>query len=66
MADRTESENVCSSTEATAGPPARLLFISYASHDAEVGQKVCSALEAAGYRCWMAPRDVKPGAQYAP
>jgi hypothetical protein len=27
--------------------------------------KRCSALEAAGFPCWMAPRDVKPGAQYA-
>src|SRR5471030_328004 len=41
------------------------VFISYASHDAAVAQKVCAALEAAGFSCWMAPRDVKPGAQYA-
>jgi TIR domain len=41
------------------------VFISYASHDAEVAQKVCSALEAAGYPCWIAPRDVIPGALYA-
>jgi TolB-like protein/Tfp pilus assembly protein PilF len=64
MADLAESENSGSPTEATAGPP-RLLFISYASHDAEVAQKVCSALEGAGFPCWMAPRDVRPGAQYA-
>ena len=64
MADRAESENPGSPAETTTGP-ARLLFISYASHDAEVAQKVCSALEAAGFPCWMAPRDVKPGAQYA-
>src|SRR5450432_3582054 len=41
------------------------VFISYASHDAAVAQKVCAALEAAGFPCWLAPRDVKPGAQYA-
>ena len=41
------------------------VFISYASHDAELARKVCTALEAAGLHCWMAPRDVKPGAQYA-
>ena len=59
MADRTE-------TESPAGPgTARRVFISYASQDEEVAQKVCSALEAAGLPCWMAPRDVKPGAQYA-
>ena len=64
MADRAESETPGSPATSTAGP-ARLLFISYASHDAEVAQKVCSALEAAGFPCWLAPRDVKPGAQYA-
>src|SRR3984957_20171854 len=64
MADRAESENPGSPAETTAGP-ARLSFISYASDDAAVAQKVCSALEAAGFPCWMAPRDVKPGAQYA-
>jgi TolB-like protein/tetratricopeptide (TPR) repeat protein len=64
MTDRAESENPGNRAEVTAAP-ARALFISYASHDAEVAQKVCSALEAAGSPCWMAPRDVKPGAQYA-
>jgi TolB-like protein/Tfp pilus assembly protein PilF len=43
----------------------RALFISYASSDAAVAQKVCSALETAGFPCWMAPRNVQPGAQYA-
>ena len=41
------------------------VFISYASHDVALGQKVCSALEAAGILCWIAPRDVVPGTQYA-
>src|SRR5271163_427934 len=41
------------------------VFISYASHDTDVAEKVCSALETVGLPCWMAPRDVKPGAQYA-
>ena len=43
----------------------RRVFISYASHDAAVAQKVCSALEAAGYLCWIAPRNVVPGTMYA-
>jgi TolB-like protein/Flp pilus assembly protein TadD len=64
MADRAESENPSSPTEATAGP-ARRVFISYASHDAAVAQKVCAALEGAGFPCWMAPRDVVPGMLYA-
>ncbi len=41
------------------------VFVSYASHDAVLAQKVCSALEGAGYRCWIAPRDVVPGTLYA-
>ena len=43
----------------------RRVFISYASHDASMAQKVCSALEGAGFPCWMAPRDVVPGMLYA-
>jgi TolB-like protein len=41
------------------------VFISYASHDAAVAQKVCSELEAAGFPCWIAPRNVVPGTLYA-
>src|ERR1700723_1611982 len=43
----------------------RDVFVSYASHDAAVANSVVEALERQGIRCWMAPRDVKPGAQYA-
>jgi TolB-like protein/thioredoxin-like negative regulator of GroEL len=43
----------------------RPVFISYASYDAAIAQKACSALEAAGFRCWIAPRDVVPGTLYA-
>jgi TolB-like protein len=43
----------------------RRVFISYASHDAAVAQKVCSALEAARFPCWIAPRNVVPGTMYA-
>ena len=64
MADRPESENPGSPADSTAGPTRRV-FISYASHDVEVAQKVCSALEASGFLCWMAPRDVQPGTVYA-
>jgi TolB-like protein len=49
---------------ARAPEPARV-FISYASADQLIGDDVCRVLEAAGIRCWMAPRDVKPGALYA-
>jgi adenylate cyclase len=48
------------------GPgPQRRVFISYASHDVALAQKVCSALEAAGFPCWIAPRNVVPGTMYA-
>jgi TolB-like protein len=57
-------------TDAESEPPgaagaSRPVFISYASHDAALARKVCSALEAAGFRCWIAPRDVVPGTLYA-
>jgi TolB-like protein len=45
--------------------PQRRVFISYASQDAAVAQKVCSAVEAAGFSCWIAPRNVVPGTMYA-
>ena len=41
------------------------VFISYASHDAAVANSMVESLEQQGIRCWVAPRDVKPGAQYA-
>ena len=40
-------------------------FISYASHDSAVATALVEALERAGVRCWIAPRDVKAGALYA-
>src|SRR5580692_6618426 len=43
----------------------RRIFISYASHDSGIAQRICSALEAAGYPCWIAPRNVVPGTLYA-
>ncbi|NIM16214.1 MAG: SUMF1/EgtB/PvdO family nonheme iron enzyme, partial [Candidatus Aminicenantes bacterium] len=48
------------------------VFISYAtdkgdsstSKDSEVAEKLCSALESQGIRCWIAPRDVLPGGSW--
>ena len=42
-----------------------IVFLSYASQDSAVALKVCEALEHAGMTCWIAPRDVTPGAFYA-
>jgi TolB-like protein/tetratricopeptide (TPR) repeat protein len=41
------------------------VFVSYASQDAAVANSLVENLEQHGCKCWIAPRDVKPGAQYA-
>jgi TolB-like protein len=41
------------------------VFISYASVDGAVANSIVESLESQGLKCWMAPRDVKPGALYA-
>jgi uncharacterized RDD family membrane protein YckC len=41
------------------------VFISYAAEDGTVADAVCASLEASGTKCWVAPRDVLPGADYA-
>jgi hypothetical protein len=40
-------------------------FISYATADKTVADAACAVLEAAGIRCWVAPRDISPGREYA-
>ena len=44
---------------------ARSVFLSYASADLSVATQVCTALEAQGVSCWIAPRDVMAGDLYA-
>lgn len=41
------------------------VFISHSSQDKTVSDAICAALEAAGLRCWIAPRDVQPGRSFA-
>lgn len=41
------------------------VFISYPHQDKITADAACTALEAAGVRCWIAPRDVDPGAEWA-
>src|SRR5437016_4360058 len=41
------------------------LFISHSARDKVVADAVCAALESAAVRCWMAPRDVRPGRSFA-
>src|SRR5260221_7243569 len=50
---------------ASGGGNSRTVFLSYASHDTEIANTVCRELESRGIRCWIAPRDVAPGALYA-
>lgn len=40
------------------------VFISHSQKDKTVADAVCSALEDGQHRCWMAPRDVLPGADW--
>jgi Tol biopolymer transport system component len=50
---------------ASAAEASQRVFISYATHDATIANAACQSLESRGIPCWIAPRDVKPGAQYA-
>ena len=40
------------------------VFISYASKDKTAADAACARMEAAGIRCWIAPRDIVPGTSY--
>ena len=37
------------------------VFISHSAHNRDVADAICEALEKTGIRCWVAPRDVRPG-----
>ncbi len=40
------------------------VFICYSSKDKSIADTVCAALESKGIHCWIAPRDISPGADY--
>ena len=40
------------------------IFISYAGRDLKTAGELCQALEAAGFTCWMASRDIPPGENF--
>jgi N-acetylneuraminic acid mutarotase len=44
---------------------AHQVFVSYATEDAEAAFRVCTLLEGEGIPCWIAPRNVKAGTDYA-
>ena len=60
-----DSKAVSQPSGAGAGARSRSVFISYASEDTVTANEVCQFLESREAACWIAPRDVKPGAQYA-
>ena len=39
-------------------------FISYSTSDKAAADAACATLEASGIRCWIAPRDITPGAEW--
>src|SRR4051812_427308 len=41
------------------------VFISHSSKDKVYADAVCAALESAGVRCWVAPRDILTGESWA-
>ena len=40
------------------------VFISHSAQDKAVADAVCAAFEEDGIRCWVAPRDVRPGRSF--
>ncbi len=41
------------------------VFISYSHKDKSVADAICAKLEQSGIRCWYAPRDIRPGTDWA-
>ena len=40
------------------------IFISYASEDASIAERIRIGLEQSGVACWIAPRDIEPGTSF--
>ena len=41
------------------------IFISHSSKDAAMASDICEFLEKNGNRCFLAPRDIRSGCEYA-
>ena len=41
------------------------LFISHSSKDAKTAGEICKMLEKTGHKCFLAPRDIRSGHEYA-
>ena len=44
---------------------AHAVFISHSSKDKLIADAICAGLESRAIRCWIAPRDISPGQNYA-
>ena len=42
-----------------------MVFISHSSKDRETADAICAHLESVGIKCWIAPRDIEPGTNWA-
>src|SRR3982750_1461285 len=40
------------------------VFVSYSTEDKTTADAICAILENHGVRCWIAPRDIMPGADW--
>jgi hypothetical protein len=47
------------------GGPVGEVFISFSSKDKPTADTICALLEREGIRCWIAPRDILPGQDWA-
>jgi TIR domain len=45
-------------------PMAHDVFISYSSQDKPIADAICATLEQNAVRCWIVPRDIRPGADW--
>jgi len=45
-------------------PPSFAAFVSHAKADQAKADEIVAALEERGFKCWIAPRDVRPGRTY--
>lgn len=48
----------------TVPKPAKDVFVSHSTEDAEMAKAICTALEAYEVKCWIAPRDIVPGVEW--
>lgn len=57
-------QSACGAILAKVSSMAHDVFISYSSKDKPTADAACAVLEQKGIRCWIAPRDIVPGADW--